>query len=415
MKQFIKVLPAFLLVLLVFTACKKKSKTETAPPDDINTSLASLGTSAFNSLTESAVICTGVVNSEGASAVTGFGFCWDKHPNPTTVNAHTTIGKGSGTFTVSALGLDPNTTYHARAYATNATGTAYSNDITFKTLPAWEPVDFFKNISSLVTSGSTILALTSEGLFKSTDEGAQWTNIGSTFFNYNVNCVTTSGTTFFVGTDGGGVFRSIDGGNTWLAVNSGLTDLSIIQIAANGSVVLSSSYNNIVKRSLDNGKTWVNVTSGLQGGIGFSSVTFKNTIIYGGASYYGLYSSPDNGNNWTKVITGSPSFSYVYRVVASGANILVSTENGVFLSSDDAGTWGKISSMSTTQQVNFATKDNDVYIAGNSDVYVSHDNGLTFTTFNKGLPSANFVAVGVTENNAFVGGYQVLYKYPFKQ
>lgn len=76
----------------------------------------------------------GKVIAEGASAVTECGVCFSTSTNPTTQDAHVTATPDAdGNFTVSLTGLQPNTTYHVRAYATNAIGTSYGTDFTFTT------------------------------------------------------------------------------------------------------------------------------------------------------------------------------------------------------------------------------------------------------------------------------------------
>lgn len=77
----------------------------------------------------------GNVSSDGGSPVTVRGACWSLNANPTTSNSKTSDGTGTGTFTSSLTGLSANTTYHVRAYATNAVGTAYGLDRTFSTDP----------------------------------------------------------------------------------------------------------------------------------------------------------------------------------------------------------------------------------------------------------------------------------------
>ena len=67
----------------------------------------------------------GAVTNNGGSAITAQGLCWSTSPNPTTANSKTT------SFTDLISSLSPNTTYYVRAYATNAIGTGYGNQISF--------------------------------------------------------------------------------------------------------------------------------------------------------------------------------------------------------------------------------------------------------------------------------------------
>ncbi len=66
-----------------------------------------------------------------------YGHVWSTTAEPTisVSDKKTQLGEISniGTFTSSLSGLHPNTTYYVRAYATNAVGTSYGEQITFKT------------------------------------------------------------------------------------------------------------------------------------------------------------------------------------------------------------------------------------------------------------------------------------------
>ena len=76
------------------------------------------------------------VDFSGAAKVIAKGVCWSTTPNPTILNPKTTDGIGTDTYYSTITGLSPNTTYYVRAYATNAYGTAYSEDErTFRTNP----------------------------------------------------------------------------------------------------------------------------------------------------------------------------------------------------------------------------------------------------------------------------------------
>jgi hypothetical protein len=75
----------------------------------------------------------GNVIATGYSDITARGVCWSTTQNPTTADSKTTEPAGIGTYTSKLTNLLANTNYYARAYATNAAGTAYGNQVTFKT------------------------------------------------------------------------------------------------------------------------------------------------------------------------------------------------------------------------------------------------------------------------------------------
>ena len=75
------------------------------------------------------MVVSGEVTDEGASTVTSRGICYGTSANPTTQVA--AAEGGLGAYTVSISGLNNNTLYYLRAYATNSEGTVYGEDIQF--------------------------------------------------------------------------------------------------------------------------------------------------------------------------------------------------------------------------------------------------------------------------------------------
>ena len=85
----------------------------------------------------------GLVTDEGESIVTDRGIVYGPLPNPV-IGQEDVVklesGSGPGGFTVNVTGLDPETTYNWRAYATNLTaGTSYADSESFTTLVAQPP------------------------------------------------------------------------------------------------------------------------------------------------------------------------------------------------------------------------------------------------------------------------------------
>jgi hypothetical protein len=75
--------------------------------------------------------CSGVIGTDGGSPITARGFCWGTRPNPTIDGSRTLEGSGTGAFTSTLSGLQPNTRYYVRAYAINRAGTAYGAETAF--------------------------------------------------------------------------------------------------------------------------------------------------------------------------------------------------------------------------------------------------------------------------------------------
>lgn len=86
--------------------------------------------------TNTGITVEAYILSVGSGEVTEAGFCWSaESETPTTDMLHQacTIDAGTGTFSLPIEGLSAETTYHIRAYATNAIGTGYGSVYAYTT------------------------------------------------------------------------------------------------------------------------------------------------------------------------------------------------------------------------------------------------------------------------------------------
>ena len=81
----------------------------------------------------------GDVTDSGTYAVTARGLCWATTPDPVMTGEHLHLGNGIGAFSATLTDLQPETTYYVRAYAVNAVGVAYSNNLSVTTLTPQVP------------------------------------------------------------------------------------------------------------------------------------------------------------------------------------------------------------------------------------------------------------------------------------
>ena len=96
-------------------------------------SLATVTTASASNITASSAVLGGNITSDGNATVTEKGICLSNNHNPTTANKYA-MGSGLGLFSSNFTGIYPDTTYYARAYAINSQGTAYGNEISFRTV-----------------------------------------------------------------------------------------------------------------------------------------------------------------------------------------------------------------------------------------------------------------------------------------
>ncbi len=132
---------AFLLLFLL--NCRKQTIPFDAPPV-VTTHAVTADIGAWS------VIMGGEVISEGGTEVTEKGVCVSTHQNPTLTDDRYPGGFGTGVIAVQVV-VSPGTTYYVRAYATNAFGTAYGNQVT-ATIPANFPT---VNTAIVLTTNST--------------------------------------------------------------------------------------------------------------------------------------------------------------------------------------------------------------------------------------------------------------------
>lgn len=92
-----------------------------------------LSTLSVSAIAHISAQCGGTITENGGAIITARGVCWSKNHVPTITDSKTSDGTGMGSFTSSIIGLSANTTYNIRAYATNAIGTGYGNNISFTT------------------------------------------------------------------------------------------------------------------------------------------------------------------------------------------------------------------------------------------------------------------------------------------
>ncbi len=109
----------------------------------------------------------GRITNNGGAAVTARGIVWSTSSNPTVALTTKTVnGSDTGSFVSNLSGLQLNTVYYVRAYATNSVGTAYGPQMVFTTAAVPQPTATQLTITSptgsftKVYDGTTVATVT---------------------------------------------------------------------------------------------------------------------------------------------------------------------------------------------------------------------------------------------------------------
>ena len=153
-----------------------------------------LTTYQISAITYDGASSGGGITSDGGSAVTANGVVWDTSTNPTISLSTKTSDQISGGFKSSITGLKSLTKYYVRAYATNAAGTGYGNELSFTTdayiiAPTLTTNTISDILSNTAKSGGNISA---DGGSAITSRGVVWST--STNPGTDLNTKTSDGT-----------------------------------------------------------------------------------------------------------------------------------------------------------------------------------------------------------------------------
>lgn len=288
------------------------------------------------------------------------------------------------------------------------------------------------------------------GVYKSTDGGNTWQNIGLSNTgmiakividpnNHNTLYVASSGNPF-TSDNNRGLYKSIDAGATWTQIlflnqNTGVDDIAIHTINSDtlyctGRYRLRSTTNSVlvgpktkIYRSFNGGATWDTLGNGLPStptcliGLaipGNSSNTLYASYVDDNYDFGGLYKSVNNGSTWSLLTTTSANmggFGWYFgevrinpfnanHIFIGGVDLTRSTNGGTLFNAVGSGTH------SDKHDVAFVNSTT-VLLATDGGFYKSTDGGNSFTPMNN-FPVTQFyrVAYNPFTPTEYYGGAQ---------
>ena len=160
-------------------------------------------------------------------------------------------------------------------------------------------------VNSITTNavGYIFVGTDSNGIYRSTDVGATWTQInnGLTENHINVVCTAITSGDLYAGTGGAGIFHSTDQGITWKDIDPfSSSNADVYSIAVNGKGDIFAATNlGMVLRTTNGGSLWTALTISTSISTIYSlAIDTAGTIFAGTSSSIAI--STNNGNSWKR-------------------------------------------------------------------------------------------------------------------
>jgi trimeric autotransporter adhesin len=338
-----------------------------------------------------------------------------------------------------------------------------TTDIT-AALPVWVAVnDFLSNLAIVgicqdPTNNSIMYMCTGEsffnadavrgaGVFKSTDGGANWTNLASTTaYTLCTKILCDAAGNVYLGTFGSGLLRSTNGGTSWTGINptGGSGRTGDFDISSTGRFHLSVGLGNTslgAYRFTDNpstvtSSTWTAATTPFTfpSGTGVRcELTVVGNVVYGAptstSSVGSVVKSTDGGVTWATTALTATNISdlngtggqaiYCFGIGAdpSNANNVILGNLNCLKTTDGGVTWSKLSEWvglvgqyvhADVHSVNWFDGGNKLLISSDGGLFYSTDGGTTIRDRNTNLRIKQFYSCALhpTSTNYFLAGAQ---------
>jgi len=277
------------------------------------------------------------------------------------------------------------------------------------------------NIRGFAETPLHFLAATEEGMFqREIAAGTQWDFLSSgSSARFTDAIVVEPDGSFDAGATFNGVFRSTDGGATWTEFNDGLAATPIRQVVVhptNANIMHAAGFGGGVWSSTDGGLTWSpggalgeDIDQSLTTAVAISPVT--PFTLYMGTQDEGILQSTDGGQTWNFFNDGLPSNPIsTIAIDATGATLFAVVSGSGLFKRVPPGTWsiaGDAPTTVTDVAISPAASNTLIATTNGDGVFRTTDGGTTWVLINTGLTTDFFLSVAfdpAAPTTVFIGG-----------
>ena len=252
----------------------------------------------------------------------------------------------------------------------------------------------------LYTSGTTCYLGTDGGVSKTSNNGQNWTEINGNMNiaqMYKIGLASNNSSKLITGHQDNG--SNLLNGSNWSQVYGG-DGMDCFIDWNNNNTLVASTQNGGFTRSINGGANWSAIVSGLSGTPAWVAPIVQDPIsantYYCG--YQNVFKSTNQGNTWTIISNFNTTLDEI-KVSPLNPNIIFATSTNAILKTSNGGTtWSNITPTNIigNNQITDLTMDNlnpnNIYItlsgySAGIKVLASYNGGSTWINYSQGLPN----------------------------
>ncbi|MDI9308798.1 MAG: GEVED domain-containing protein [Limnohabitans sp.] len=271
------------------------------------------------------------------------------------------------------------------------------------------------------------------GVMKSTDGGVTWNTTGLSFTNTSTRAADifihpSNPSILWVATSAG-LYKTSNGGTNWTNVLNG--NIKDIKVKPGDPNTVYAVTTNTFYKSTDAGSTFATITSGLptsSGRLAIDVTPANSAYVYvlsatTGNGFQGLYKSTNSGASFTKSSSTTDIFEstqawydMALAVSSTNAEVVFTGCLNVWKTTNGGTTFTKVNNWNAPSAAAYTHADihflryygNKLFCGSDGGIYVSSNDGSSFTSLTKGLQIGQFYKIAVSKQSSgnMVGGLQ---------
>ena len=290
--------------------------------------------------------------------------------------------------------------------------------ITNNTYCQWTKVWADSWVSKVEYINGIVFMSTGVGIVKSIDYGTNWLNAQNGLPLKSATAFGYADGIYYVGIEDDGLFKSTDEGNNWTSCNlKGI----ICDIESNNNQIYVgfNSFSSVTNKcygiytSADKGITFNCITNNfIYGQFSFVwAIAFNDTYLFNAAEG-GIFRTSDNGQNWEEVFENNENdLGYIdsRALITIDNTVLWSTSSYIFSSSNNGDLWTKSTDKSAWELVKYK----NFIFSKAIDLYYTSDKGISWTNYSDDFTDLDIFidnfCIGAFDGKVFIGTQDGLY------